>query len=88
MRRIISVLAVMALMAAMVAVSVVPAFAEANNPNGADAPGQANAGANCFENVLKQFESGVAAGGGPKEEFLAPTNCDHFFQEEDLIGNQ
>ena len=76
MRRILSVLAVMAVMAA---VSMVPAFAVANNPNGADAPGQANAIANCAENVLKQTVKGVSAGGGPKEGFIAPTNCDHFY---------
>jgi hypothetical protein len=35
--------------------------------------------ANCEANVAKQFDAGVAAGGGKKEGIPAPTNCDHLF---------
>jgi len=47
----------------------------------------------CGNTVDRQTEKGVAAGGGPKADIPAPTNCDHFFQapEEDggagAIGN-
>jgi hypothetical protein len=44
-------------------------------------------GANCSNTIERQTERGVAAGGGPKAGFLAPTNCDHFFQEIGLIGS-
>lgn len=47
-----------------------------NSPN---APGQENAIENCGQNINKQANKGVSAGGGPKEGVLAPTNCDHFF---------
>ena len=47
--------------------------------NSGSAPGQANAIANCFDNIAKQTDKGVSAGGGPKEGVPAPTNCDHFF---------
>lgn len=46
-----------------------------------------NSAANCAEVVAKQAAKGIAAGGGPKEGILAPTNCDHFFQDVGLIGN-
>lgn len=41
---------------------------------------------NCFAVLVNQQEHGVVAGGGPKEG-NTPTNCDHFFQGEGLIGN-
>jgi len=53
-----------------------------NNGNAANAPGQAKAQENCSENVFKQTDKEVEAGGGPKEGFLGPTNCDHNFNEE------
>jgi hypothetical protein len=34
---------------------------------------------NCGATVDRQTESEVSAGGGPKEDVPAPTNCDHFF---------
>ena len=48
------------------------AFADHDNSN-------PQADANCSENIDKQSEKGISAGGGPKEGVLAPTNCDHFF---------
>jgi hypothetical protein len=41
----------------------------------------------CEKNIDKQTAKRVAAGGGPKKGIPAPTNCDHFFQDEGLIGN-
>ena len=41
----------------------------------------------CEKNIDKQTAKGVAAGGGPKAGIPAPTNCDHFFQSEGIIGN-
>lgn len=37
--------------------------------------------ANCGATVERQTEGDVSAGGGPKEDVPAPTNCDHFFGE-------
>jgi hypothetical protein len=34
---------------------------------------------NCGSTVDRQTEGDVSAGGGPKEDVPAPTNCDHFF---------
>jgi hypothetical protein len=34
---------------------------------------------NCIATIIRQSERGVFAGGGPKAEIPAPTNCDHFF---------
>lgn len=79
MRRILWVLAVGAI---MLLSSVSYAFAYANpgnNGNAGNAPGQTNAQANCEQNIGKQIEKGVSAGGGPKEGVPAPTNCDHYF---------
>jgi hypothetical protein len=57
-----------------------PAQAYSNGSgNSANAPGQQNAIENCSNNIVKQSQNGVSAGGGPKEGVLAPTNCDHFF---------
>jgi hypothetical protein len=81
MRRILLVLAVGAI---MVLSSVSYAFAEANPDSSGDAgtaPGQTNASQNCSDNVLKQFGEGQTPGGGDKEDFVGPTNCDHFWQE-------
>ena len=41
----------------------------------------------CEKNIDKQTAKGVSAGGGPKAGVPAPTNCDHFFQENGSIGN-
>ncbi len=91
LRRKLSVLLAAAMMAATMLAGAGNAFAFANPDNkgkAADASGQAQAQANCFRNIEKQFEKGVAAGGGPKEGIPAPTNCDHFFQQIGVIGNQ
>jgi hypothetical protein len=45
--------------------------------------------------VDRQVDAGIQAGGGPKSVDVAPTNCDHFWQNPDappngsggLIGN-
>jgi hypothetical protein len=42
---------------------------------------------NCAANIDKQAAKGVSAGGGPKAGIPAPTNCDHFFQDQGIIGN-
>jgi hypothetical protein len=79
MRRILLVLAVAAI---MVLSSVSYAFAYANpdnNGNAGNAPGQATAQDNCSQNITKQEDKGVEAGGGHKEGILAPTNCDKNF---------
>jgi hypothetical protein len=66
-------------------------FASANpnsNANAANAPGQAKAEANCGNAIDKQTaKKGVQAGGGPKTELPAPTNCDHVWQTIGAIGN-
>jgi hypothetical protein len=84
MRRILLVLAVGAI---MVLSSVSYAFAYANpdnNGNAGNAPGQANAQANCFETIQEQNASGQtgAQTGSPNDEKqldTAVTNCDHFW---------
>ena len=81
MRRILVVVAVGAI---MVLSSVSYAFAEANPDSSGDAstaPGQENASLNYSDNILKQFGQGQTPGGGDKEDFVGPTNCDHFWQE-------
>jgi hypothetical protein len=41
----------------------------------------------CENTIARQTENGVSAGGGPKAGIPAPTNCDHYYQEEGLIGS-
>ena len=41
----------------------------------------------CGANIEKQTAKGVSAGGGKKQGIPAPTNCDHFFQNQGDIGN-
>jgi hypothetical protein len=65
-----------------------PAFAVANpNSNGANGQGQAQADDACFNNVHKQFGLDLDTGGGPKDGWGPPTNCDHFYQAIGAIGN-
>ena len=89
MKRIITVLTLAAIMAAMVVASAGNAFALAYTPD-TGGPSQGTitqtAESNCEANVTKQVDNEVAAGGGPKEDIDAPTNCDHFFQREGNIG--
>jgi hypothetical protein len=74
-------------------VSAGTALAETNGGGkSGDAPGQANAGANCT-NVWQNLQANLIAGGGPKSQPVGdppfttgPTNCDHFWQEEGVIG--
>ena len=42
--------------------------------------------ARCEATIDRQTAKGTTAGGGPKAGIPAPTNCDHFYQEEGLIG--
>jgi hypothetical protein len=71
-----------------------PAWAQSNGGgNSADAPGQARAAANC-ENVWGNRQADLVAGGGPKSAVVeslgttsGPTNCDHFWQSEGVVGN-
>jgi hypothetical protein len=58
-----------------------------------DAPGQERAAANCM-NVWSELQADLVAGGGPKSTVVesigttsGPTNCDHFWQGEGVIGN-
>jgi hypothetical protein len=43
--------------------------------------------ANCSASIDQQTADGVQAGGGPKDVFPAPTNCDHYWQNHGYIGN-
>ena len=64
-----------------------PAFAASpGSGNSGNAPGQEKAGANCGRTIDRQTAKGTQAGGGPKAGIDAPTNCDHFFQSEGLLG--
>ena len=58
-----------------------------------DAPGQERATANCTH-VWGELQADQVAGGGPKSAVVeslgttsGPTNCDHFWQSEGIIGN-
>ncbi len=88
MKRIITVLAVALVMAAMVAVMAAPAFARANHDTGSgSSDGQETASMKNTDAIINQSEKGVTTGGGPKEGILGPNNSDHFFQNNDFIGN-
>jgi hypothetical protein len=65
-----------------------PASAQTNGGgNSADAPGQARAQANCTM-VWSVIQADLVARGGPKSQVATgPTNCDHFWQSEGIIGN-
>jgi hypothetical protein len=64
------------------AVLALPAAAAGYGPN--ENP---HAVAACEKNIAKQSAKGVTAGGGPKAGTPAPTNCDHFYQDNGTIGN-
>ena len=64
---------------ALTLATAVPAFGHNPNEHGI---------VNCFESVENQIAMGVEAGGGPKEGFLGPSNCDHFFFVIGAIGNE
>lgn len=71
-----------------------PAWAQSNGKgNSSNAPGQAQAEANCMD-VWSELQADLVAGGGPKSHPVesigstsGPTNCDHFWQSEGIIGN-
>lgn len=63
----------------------------------ADAPGQERAGEQCTV-VWNEIQADLRAGGGPKSgpsvgpigtypDGSGPTNCDHFWQGQEAIGN-
>ncbi len=54
------------------------AWAYSNGHANPAAPGQAQAVANCENQVDRQLTEGVSPNGGPKAGF-APLNCNHFF---------
>jgi hypothetical protein len=65
-----------------------PAPAQTNGGgNSANAPGQERAQANCTH-VWSEIQADLVAKGGPKSELATgPTNCDHFWQSQGVIGN-
>jgi hypothetical protein len=77
-------------MLAMLAIGAfaAPASAQTNGGgNSANAPGQERAAANCIQ-VWSVIQADLVAGGGPKSQVATgPTNCDHFWQSEGIIGN-
>jgi hypothetical protein len=51
-----------------------------------EAPGLEQAVAECNKVIGLQTMREIVAGGGPKANIPAPTNCDHFFQIIGAIG--
>ncbi len=75
-----------------VLVSAAPASAYSRGGGHSDtAPGQERAAENCDQHILDQRNAGRSAGGGPKgpteDGTEAPTNCDHYWQNDGFIGN-
>jgi hypothetical protein len=67
------------LVSALTLATAVPAFGHRPNER---------AIVECGAAVENQVAMGVQAGGGPKEEFPGPSNCDHFFFAIGAIGNE
>lgn len=87
-----ALMAMLATLAAGLIVTSAPAQSNGGGKSG-DAPGQARAAANCV-NVYAVLQADLVAGGGPKSALVeslgtttGPTNCDHFWQSEGIIGN-
>ena len=75
------------LAAALVAGSVlIPSVATADPPEEATSNVPDVALGACVNVIVSQSDRGVAAGGGPKEGIVAPTNCDFFFFFLEAIG--
>jgi hypothetical protein len=72
----------LALVIGIGAMAALPAAAAGYGPNG-----NPHAVAACEKNIDKQTAKGVTAGGGPKADTPAPTNCDHYYQDIGAIGN-
>ena len=72
------VAALLLTMLALLAAPVALGFGPSENPQAVE---------RCIATIVKQSASGITSGGGPKSGIPAPTNCDHFFQGEGLIGN-
>ncbi|MBA3628658.1 MAG: hypothetical protein H0W55_03130 [Actinobacteria bacterium] len=75
-----------ALCLATVAFLLAPTAAMADPPPGATDNVPDVAIEACVNVVVSQSDRGVAAGGGPKEGIVAPTNCDFFFFIIGAIG--
>jgi hypothetical protein len=65
---------------------LIPSAAAADPPAGTAEDVPEVAFLACGDAIGSQIDLGVEAGGGPKEGFLAPTNCDWFFFFIDAIG--
>ena len=78
-----------ALLSALLAAS--PAAAYSKRDRSEPPPGQERAMELCNSHILEQLGRAVHSGGGPKEpteeDAQAPTNCDHFWQNDGFIGN-
>jgi hypothetical protein len=85
---------------ALLVLAALPATGALGMTNGggdsANAPGQERAEAQCT-NVWSELQADLRAGGGPKSgpstgpvgtypEGSGPTNCDHFWQLQEAIG--
>ena len=87
MRRISTVFAVFALALALVPASFAIANPD-NNGNASTAPGSEIARDKCGNVTAMQFINEIQTGGGPKADSPpGPTNCDHYYQNVGLIGN-
>jgi hypothetical protein len=90
--------AVLPVLAALV-LALVPATATAQTNGGGnsgEAPGQETAADNC-RHVFSDVQADLVAGGGPKSHPVddpggpfttGPTNCDHFWQTQGVIGKK
>jgi hypothetical protein len=85
MQKALRVATLLAATAALAAPSEALAYSYGGG-NSANAPGQANAHANCHNAYVNQAARGVQAGGGPKSAETGPLNCDHYWQGNGAIG--
>lgn len=86
MKRQLSALAAAAVLLAVLAAGNALGMSNGGG-NSSNAPGQARAEEQCM-NVWGNVQATLVAGGGPKTSILTgPTNCDHFWQSEGVIGN-
>jgi hypothetical protein len=87
-----AVLPVLVTAVAMLVLATAALAVSGGGGQSATAPGQASAAANCGigpanGTIDRQITAEIQAGGGPKSVDVAPTNCDHFWQTSDAIGN-
>ena len=77
----------------LVGASVVVVVAATGAASALAAPND-RAAEQCFAAFLRQYDRGVAAGGGPKYAAaipgetpgIAPLNCDHYWQATGVVG--